>query len=125
MKLKKLLVVPMLMATSYLGVAGTQSAAQAQDLLPQGTFDQVAANNKPGGWDIKFGPENVSLAGDAKNRWVQLRDGAVLSQVVKFPSVPRPLSFRRVSNSPITKKAPRSGIVRVFPLLSRMPRARK
>ncbi|HEX8833143.1 MAG TPA: glycoside hydrolase family 2 TIM barrel-domain containing protein, partial [Abditibacteriaceae bacterium] len=85
MKLKKFLIVPILMATSYFGVAGTQSAAQAQELLPQGTFDQVAANNKPGGWDIKWGAENVSLAGDAGNRWVQLRDGAVLSQVVKFP----------------------------------------
>ena len=85
MKLKKLLIVPILMATSYLGAPGTQSAARAQELLPQGKFEQVAANNKPGGWDIRFGPENVSLAGDAKNRWVQLRDGAVLSQVVKFP----------------------------------------
>ncbi|HEX8834936.1 MAG TPA: hypothetical protein VF719_12080, partial [Abditibacteriaceae bacterium] len=85
MKLKKFLIVPMLMATSYFGVAGTQSAAQAQELLPQGTFDQVAANNKPAGWDLKFGPENVSLAGDAGNRWLQLRDGAVIAQVVKFP----------------------------------------
>lgn len=85
MKLKYLLVVPILMATTCFALSATQSAAQAQDLLPQGKFDQVAPNNKPGGWEIMWGPENVSLAGDAKNRWVQLRDGAALNQVVKLP----------------------------------------
>ncbi|HZH07996.1 MAG TPA: hypothetical protein VEY69_15100, partial [Lautropia sp.] len=53
--------------------------------MPQGTFEQVAGQNKPGGWDILHGPEKVSVAGDDKNRWVQLKDGAALNQVVKLP----------------------------------------
>src|SRR4028119_2270755 len=85
MKLKHFFVVPALIAATHFAMPGMAPAAQAQELLPQGTFDQVAAGNKPGGWDIKWGPENVSMAGDPKNRWVQLRDGAVLSQVAKFP----------------------------------------
>jgi len=69
------------------GVFLNSVVAQAQpgEILPQGTFEQVAANNKPGGWEILWAPEKVSLAGDDKNRWVQLRDGAALNQVVKLP----------------------------------------
>jgi beta-galactosidase len=82
-KPKQLMCVPLFLTASFL--SASQSSAFAQVLLPQGTFDQVAANNKPGCWEILWGPEKVSTAGDAKNRWVQLGDGAVLNQVVKLP----------------------------------------
>ncbi len=78
-----------MVAASYMAMTGFGSVAQAQTLpmplLPQGTFDQAAAGNKPAGWEIMWGQENVSLAGDARNRWVQLRDGAALNQVIKLP----------------------------------------
>jgi hypothetical protein len=73
------------MAMTGLG-AVAQAQTQPAQLLPQGSFDQAAAGNKPGGWEIMWGQENVSLAGAAPNRWVQLRDGAVLNQVIKLPA---------------------------------------
>jgi hypothetical protein len=76
----------MLTAASLFAIFGTPSASQAQDnLLPQGKFDEVASNNKPGGWQILWAPEKVTLSGDAANRWVQIGDGAALSQTLKLP----------------------------------------
>jgi beta-galactosidase len=75
-----------LMSAACFASLGMKSTAQTQTILPQGTFDQVAAGNKPAGWETLWGAENISLAGDGKNRWVQLRDGAALNQVVKLPA---------------------------------------
>lgn len=83
-------IVPTIVAATCVAVPGLGGVTQAQtlpvQLLPQGTFDQVAAGNKPGGWEILWGSEKVSLAGDEKGRWVQLRDGAALNQVIKLPT---------------------------------------
>jgi hypothetical protein len=90
MKQKRSYIVPALVAAASMAMTGLGAVAQAQtqpaQLLPQGSFDQAAAGNKPGGWEIMWGQENVSLAGAAPNRWVQLRDGAVLNQVIKLPA---------------------------------------
>jgi hypothetical protein len=62
---------------------GTQAAAQGQSILPQGTFEQLGINGKPAGWQIQS-PETTILAGDAKNHWVQLRDGAVMMHFLRL-----------------------------------------
>ncbi|HEX8550703.1 MAG TPA: hypothetical protein VF681_04020 [Abditibacteriaceae bacterium] len=82
MKPKHFLLVPALAAAAYFALPGTKSLAQGLELLPQGSFEQLE-DNKPEGWQL-MSPQNTVVAGDAKNRWIQLRDGAVLSQVVKF-----------------------------------------
>jgi beta-galactosidase len=71
------------MTSIYIAMPNSKSVAQGQSLLPQGAFEQADAANKPAGWDMML-PQNTSLAGDTKNHWVQLRDGATLSQVVKL-----------------------------------------
>jgi beta-galactosidase len=83
MKLRHFLIVPVLIAASYSGLSGTQSAAQGQSILPQGTFEQPAINGKPAGWQIQS-PETTTLAGDVQNHWVQLRDGAVMMHFLKL-----------------------------------------
>src|SRR4028118_1220275 len=57
--------------------------AQGQVILPQGTFEQSGINGKPSGWNIQT-PEGTTLAGDAKNHWVQLRDTAVMMHFLKL-----------------------------------------
>jgi hypothetical protein len=57
--------------------------AQGQAILPQGTFEQPGINGKPSGWNIQT-PEGTTLAGDAKNHWVQLRDTAVMMHFLKL-----------------------------------------
>ena len=57
--------------------------AQGQVILPQGTFEQPGINGKPAGWQVQS-PDKTTLAGDAKNRWVQLRDGAVMTNFLKL-----------------------------------------
>jgi hypothetical protein len=117
MKQKRSYIVPAMVAAACYGMTGlgavTQAQTQPAQLLPQGSFDQAAAGNKPGGWEIMWGQENVSLAGAAQNRWVQLRDGAVLNQVIKLPAGAKQLRFRRGSSFRTTRKAPKPGIVRV------------
>jgi hypothetical protein len=56
---------------------------QGQVILPQGTFEQPCVDGKPVGWQIQSA-EKTRLAGDAKKRWVQLRDGAVMMHVLKL-----------------------------------------
>src|SRR4028119_1250772 len=58
--------------------------AQGQAILPQGTFEQPGINGKPSGWNIQT-PEGTTLAGDGKNHWVQLRDGAAMLHLLKLP----------------------------------------
>ena len=57
--------------------------AQGQAILPQGTFEQPGINGKPEGWTIEA-PEGTTLAGDGKNHWVQLHDGAVMMHSLKL-----------------------------------------
>ena len=57
--------------------------AQGQAILPQGTFEQPGINGRPADWGINT-PETTTLAGDAKNHWVQLRDGAVMQHHLKL-----------------------------------------
>src|SRR4028119_2133179 len=57
--------------------------AQGQAILPQGTFEQPGINGKPSGWNIQT-PEGTTLAGDGKNHWVQLRDGAAMLHFLKL-----------------------------------------
>src|SRR4028119_2235663 len=57
--------------------------AQGQAILPQGTFEQPGSNGKPSGWNIHT-PEGTTLAGDAKNQWVQLRDTAAMLHFLKL-----------------------------------------
>jgi hypothetical protein len=61
----------------------TKAFAQGQAILPQGTFEQPGINGKPAGWQIQT-PEGTTLAGDAKNHWVQLRDGASMLHFLKL-----------------------------------------
>ena len=77
------LIVPVLIAASCFAPSGTRVAAQGRSILPQGTFEQSGINGKPSGWDIQT-PEGTTLAGDAKNHWVQLRDGAVMAHFLKL-----------------------------------------
>src|SRR4028119_1359987 len=80
---KHFLVVPVLMATAFSTAPKTKAFAQGQAILPQGTFEQPGINGKPSGWDIQT-PEGTTLAGDAKNHWVQLRDGASMLHFLKL-----------------------------------------
>jgi hypothetical protein len=73
MKPKHFFIVPVLIAASCLGLSGTRAAAQGQSILPQGTFEQPCDQWQTFGLDIQT-PEGTTLAGDAKNHWVQLRD---------------------------------------------------
>jgi hypothetical protein len=57
--------------------------AQGQAILPQGTFEQPGINGRPADWGINT-PETTTLAGDAKNHWVQLRDGGVMQHHLKL-----------------------------------------
>ncbi len=95
MRSKHFFVVPMLMAASYFGLSATQAAPQGQSILPQGTFEQIDAANKPAGWQVQS-PETTTLAGNAKNHWVQLRDGAVMMHFLK-PRAPRKPAMSRPS----------------------------
>jgi beta-galactosidase len=61
----------------------TPALAQSVSLLPEGTFERADAAGKPVGWQLGS-PSSISLAGDAKNRWVQMRDGGMLEKVVKL-----------------------------------------
>src|SRR5687767_959879 len=83
MKPKQFFIVPVLIAASCLGLSGTRATAQGQSILPQGTFEQPGINGKPSGWSIQT-PEGTTLAGDAKNHWVQLRDTAVMMHFLKL-----------------------------------------
>ena len=64
-------------------VTTTNAFAQGQAILPQGTFEQPGINGRPSGWNLNT-PEGTTLAGDAKNHWVQLRDGAVMAHFLKL-----------------------------------------
>ncbi|HEX8833762.1 MAG TPA: hypothetical protein VF719_06155, partial [Abditibacteriaceae bacterium] len=83
MKHKHLLIVPALTATVYFAFPPAGGLAQGQAILPQGTFEQPAVNGKPSGWDIAS-PDGTTLAGDAGNHWVQLRDGAIMRNFLKL-----------------------------------------
>ncbi|HEY0072911.1 MAG TPA: hypothetical protein VGB77_02335, partial [Abditibacteriaceae bacterium] len=83
MKRKHFLSMPLLMATLLCVMPGTKAAAQDQTILPQGTFELPGVNGKPAGWQIQS-PETTTLVGDAKNHWVQLRDGAVMMHFLKL-----------------------------------------
>ncbi|HEX8832846.1 MAG TPA: hypothetical protein VF719_01535, partial [Abditibacteriaceae bacterium] len=61
----------------------TNAFAQGQAILPQGTFEQPGINGRPADWGINT-PEGTTLAGDAGNHWVQLRDGAVMQHHLKL-----------------------------------------
>ena len=76
-------VVPLLLAGVCFTAPKTSVFAQDNVLLPQGNFEQVEAGDKPAGWQIQS-PEKTTLAGDAQNRWVQLRDGAVMMHFLKL-----------------------------------------
>src|SRR4028119_2100100 len=80
---KHFLVVPVLMATAFSTAPKTKAFAQGQAILPQGTFEQPGINGKPSGWQIQT-PEGTTLAGDGKNHWVQLRDGASMLHFLKL-----------------------------------------
>ncbi len=73
---------PIFLAVTCL-IAPTTVFAQGQVILPQGTFEQPGVNGKPAGWQVQS-PDTTTLGGDAKNRWVQLRDGAVMMQFLKL-----------------------------------------
>ena len=80
---KHFLVLPVLMATAFSTAPKTKAFAQAQAILPQGTFEQPGINGRPSDWGINT-PEATTLAGDAKNHWVQLRDGGVMQHHLKL-----------------------------------------
>jgi hypothetical protein len=73
-----------LFVTATCLMAPTTIFAQGQVVLPQGTFEQPGVDGKPAGWQIQS-PDATTLAGDAKNHWVQLRDGAVMTHFLKLP----------------------------------------
>jgi beta-galactosidase len=74
---------PLFLATACFTAPTVVVLAQDNVILPQGTFEQPAANGKPSGWTMQS-PDNTTLAGDAKNHWVQLRDGAVMTHFLKL-----------------------------------------
>src|SRR4028118_1594142 len=82
MKRNHSITLPLFLAAACL-IAPTTAFAQGQAILPQGTFEQPAINGRPSGWDIQT-PEGTTLAGDAKNHWVQLRDSAVMMHFLKL-----------------------------------------
>jgi hypothetical protein len=83
MKLKHFLLVPALMVATSTLLPTTKSCAQSHILLPEGNFEQADAAEKPVGWQLNS-PASISVAGDATNRWVQIRDGGMLEKVVKL-----------------------------------------
>jgi hypothetical protein len=83
MKQKHYLVVPLLIAATSFTASKTNVFAQNQVILPQGAFEQATGDGKPAGWTVQS-PQGTALAGDAKNRWVQLRDGAVITHFLKL-----------------------------------------
>src|SRR4028118_297559 len=83
MKPKHFLIVPVLMATAFSTAPQTKAFAQGQAILPQGTFEQPGINGRPSDWNLNT-PETTTLAGDAGNHWVQLRDGAVMAHFLKL-----------------------------------------
>ena len=74
---------PLFLAATCFLAPITNGCAQGQVILPQGAFEQLGVNGKPAGWQLQS-PNNTTLAGDAKNRWVQLRDGAVMLHFLKL-----------------------------------------
>ncbi len=85
MQLKHSLASAILSITSLMAFSTIPLIAQTPKLLPQGAFDRAGADNVPNGWEVEAVPEMISMAGDNKNRWVQLRDGAVLTQIIELP----------------------------------------
>jgi len=71
------------LATTTHPVHAADAAAEGQAVLPQGTFEQPGVNGRPSDWNIHT-PEGTTLAGDAENHWVQLRDGAVMMHFLKL-----------------------------------------
>src|SRR4028119_65449 len=80
---KHFLVVPVLMVTAFSTAPKTKAIAQGQAILPQWPVDHPGINGKPSGWNIHT-PQGTTLAGDAKNHWVQLRDTAVMMHFLKL-----------------------------------------
>jgi hypothetical protein len=80
---KHCITLPLFLAATSLLAPITNGCAQGQVILPQGTFEQPGVNGKPSGWQIQS-PDTTTLAGDAKNHWVQLRDGAVMMHFLKL-----------------------------------------
>ena len=126
---KHFFVVPELIAASYFGPSGTRAAAQSQSVLPQGTFEQPGINGKPSGWSIQT-PEGTTLAGDAKNHWVQLRDGAVMMHFLKLSPEWNKLviSARFISGStrarpcgPRPRRIPRETVSSISSSISSLP----
>ncbi|HEX8833032.1 MAG TPA: hypothetical protein VF719_02465, partial [Abditibacteriaceae bacterium] len=83
MKQNHSIVQPVLLAAACLLAPTTIVLAQGQTILPQGTFEQPGVNGKPSGWIVQS-PEGTTLGGDARNQWVQLRDGAVMMHFLKL-----------------------------------------
>jgi hypothetical protein len=70
-------------AAACLAVPIASAWAQSHVLLPEGNFEQADAAGKPAGWQLNS-PTNISLGGDAANRWVQMRDGGMLEKTIKL-----------------------------------------
>jgi beta-galactosidase len=76
-------VFPILLAATCFTALHSKAFAQGFDLVPGGNFEQADAAGKPVGWQLSS-PSQITLAGDATNRWVQLRDGGALVKIVKL-----------------------------------------
>ncbi|HEX8832803.1 MAG TPA: glycoside hydrolase family 2 TIM barrel-domain containing protein [Abditibacteriaceae bacterium] len=83
MKTKHFLLLTTLMTASSFAMTEEKSLAQGQVLLPEGNFEQADAANKPTGWQLSS-PTSITLAGDAANRWVQMRDDGSLIRDIKL-----------------------------------------
>jgi beta-galactosidase len=80
---KNYLALPLFLAAICLITPQTKAIAQSHILLPEGDFEKVDVANRPLGWTLNS-PTGVTVTGDATNRWVQLRDGAMLEKVVRL-----------------------------------------
>jgi hypothetical protein len=87
--------------------------AQGQAILPQGTFEQPGINGRPSDWNLNT-PEGTTLAGDARNHWVQLRDGAVMAHFLKLSPEWTKLTVSGASNFRVIRKGRNSGMARVL-----------
>jgi beta-galactosidase len=83
MKTKRFSIVLLLAAATCLALPTSKAFAQSVSLLPEGNFEQADAAGKPAGWQLSS-PSSISLAGNATNRWVQIRDGGMLEKRVKL-----------------------------------------
>jgi len=115
MKPKTFFVVLLLLAAAFFTAPTTSVFAQDIVLLPQGNFEQFDAVSNPVGWDLRS-RDGTKLASDGENHWIQLRDGAVMNQVVKLDpawnriSISARLKLSKYQKGPELHHGPRIGL---------------